>query len=273
MKELKNWFSKRGYPSKVISEQVNRALRSEENVKERDGQHVKENGVPLVLTYNPNFNNLSFLTKRVFTPAPFVSFRSARNLKSFLVRSKVHSLERKVSSTKCNGKRCRVCLNVNETDTFESFQTKQKYKINHHLNCNDKCLIYLLSCKVCGLQYVGLTTDKFRFRWNNYKENERKALRGEEHMQWELSEHFAADNHGCFLTDCSITLIDKTDGSDPARKEEYWRKVLKTVAPYGLNTLSWWLLLHGFYICVLGWGLVYVKCILFKSYLCIMLSI
>ena len=57
-------------------------------------------------------------------------------------------------------------------------------------------------------------------------------------MQPELFEHFAADNHNCFLTDCSITLIDKTDGSDPTRREEYWRKVLKTIAPYELNTLN-----------------------------------
>ena len=61
VKERKNWFSKRGYPVKVISEQVNRALRSEENVKEKDGQHMKENGIPLMFTYNPNFKNLSFL--------------------------------------------------------------------------------------------------------------------------------------------------------------------------------------------------------------------
>ena len=193
-------------------------------------------------------------------PAPFVSFWNARNLKSFLVRSKVYPLQRKVGSVKCNGKRCcQVCLNINKTDTFESFQTKQKYKINHYLNCNDKCLIYLLSCKVCGLQYVGFTTDKFHLHWNNYKENDRKALRGEEHMQPELFEHFAADSHNCFLTDCSITLIDKTDGSDPTRREEYWRKVLKTVAPYGLNTLDWWLHLHAFYIFFLGRSLVYVK--------------
>ena len=59
---------------------------------------MKVNGVSLVLTYNPNYNNLSFLigkkldflyadpeTKRVFTRAPFVSFRSARNLKRLLV--------------------------------------------------------------------------------------------------------------------------------------------------------------------------------------------
>ena len=57
-------------------------------------------------------------------------------------------------------------------------------------------------------------------------------------MQPELVEHFVADKYNCFLTDCSITLIHKTDGSDPMSREEYWRKVLKTVAPYGLNTLN-----------------------------------
>ena len=138
----------------------------------------------------------------------------------------VYALERKVGSAKRNGKRCLVCLNINKTETFESFQTKQKYKI------------YLLYCKVCGLQYVSSTTDKSFFRWNNYKENDRKALRCEEQMQLEHFEHFPADNHNCFLTDCSITLIGKTDGSDPTRRKEYWRKILKTVARYGLNTLS-----------------------------------
>ena len=86
--------------------------------------------------------------------------------------------------------------------------------------------------------HLNLDVVSLRFRWNNYIENNRKALRGEQHMQPELFKHFAADNHSCFWTDCSITLIDKTDGSDPTRREEYWRKVLKTVAPYGLNTLS-----------------------------------
>ena len=66
----------------------------------------------------------------------------------------MYPLERKAGSAKCNGKHCQVCLNINETDTFESFQTKQEYKINHRLNCNGKCLIYLLSCKVSGLQYI-----------------------------------------------------------------------------------------------------------------------
>ena len=120
-----------------------------------------------------------------------------------------------------------MCLNVSETDVFQSFQTKEQNKINHQLKCNDKCLIFLLSCNVCGLQYVGSTTNKFRLSWSN-----QKIKRGEENMQPHVFEHFSSNDHN------GITLIDKTDGSDPTRREEYWRRVLKTVTPYGLNTID-----------------------------------
>ena len=57
-------------------------------------------------------------------------------------------------------------------------------------------------------------------------------------MQPKLFEHFHSEEHNGFLQDCSITLTDKTDGSNPTRREEYWRVVLKTVAPYGLNRIQ-----------------------------------
>ena len=57
-------------------------------------------------------------------------------------------------------------------------------------------------------------------------------------MYPERFEHFAVDNHNFFLNNCCITLIDKKDSSDPTRRQDYCRKVLKTVAPYGLNTLN-----------------------------------
>ena len=151
---LKTWFGKRGYRYYLIKEQVEKALRptpSEEN------NSKKVNGVSLVVTYNPAFKNLFQMIRRnlqllyadeqvrkVFSPAPFVSFISTRNLKIYLVKSEIYSLERKVGSEKCKSKRCLVCSNVSEMDVFQSFQTKKQYKINHQLNCNDKCLIYLL---------------------------------------------------------------------------------------------------------------------------------
>ena len=71
-----------------------------------------------------------------------------------------------------------MCLILNERDSFESCQTKQKYKINHHLNCNRKLLIHISSSKVCGMHYVDSNTGKFCFHWNNYKQSDRKTFRG-----------------------------------------------------------------------------------------------
>ena len=41
---------------------------------------------------------------------------------------------------------------------FDSFTTKKSYKINHKLDCNDKCLIYLFICRTC-VSNIGVTLD------------------------------------------------------------------------------------------------------------------
>ena len=60
--------------------------------------------------------------------------------------------------------------------TFSSTVTGETFQINHEFNCDDKCLIYLLKCKVCNKQYVGETVDAFHQRWKNYKDNDRKRV-------------------------------------------------------------------------------------------------
>ena len=79
------------------------------------------------------------------------------------------------------------------------------------------------------------TTDDFRCRWNNYKSNSRKFDRKESCRQEHLYRHFSSSGHMGFLNDVSVNLIDKTDGSDTKKREDYWIKTLKTMAPYGLN--------------------------------------
>ena len=54
-------------------------------------------------------------------------------------------------------------------------------------------------------------------------------------MQEHLYAHFQSSGHTGFLNDVSITLIDKTDGSNPKARENYWIRTLKTLAPSGLN--------------------------------------
>ena len=115
-----------------------------------------------------------------------------------------------------------MCNNIEETEIFSSTVTGETYKINHHLCCNGKCLIYLLTCNVCGKQYSGKKVDKLRSRWNNYKDSDRAFLRGEAINQKSLHEHFLKDDHHGFEKDINIYLIDKTQSSDPLKESNIW---------------------------------------------------
>ena len=164
-----------------------------------------------------------------------ISFRSARKLSSYLVRTKRYPLEWTVGSIQYKGKRCQTCHNVKEAENFTSITTGKTFKINHKLNCNGKSLVYLLTSSVCLKQYVGQTVEKFRCRWNNYKDNGRKYQEYGTCMQQYLFEHFSEEGHHGFLEDVSIELTDKTDPSNPLQRENYWRSFLKTMAPWGLS--------------------------------------
>ena len=155
---------------------LGRSKTSERSVSSNGGT-----GVPLVVNYDPILchlrdiirKNLCFLYQdeevtKVINPAPFVSFRGVRTLRSHLVRAKVYPVgERLAGSRKCNKNRYQVCKNAIETETFQSFVDKKVHKINHRFTCSDKCLVYFLLCKVCGMQYNSQTNNEFRYRWNN----------------------------------------------------------------------------------------------------------
>ena len=95
--------------------------------------------------------------KNLFLPRSMVSFRSACKLSSYFARAKLYPLHRKVGSEKCAKYCCKVCDYVTGTDTFTSTVTGESFKINHQLNCDDICTIYLLTCKQCQKQYTGET--------------------------------------------------------------------------------------------------------------------
>ena len=119
------------------------------------------------------------------------------------MRAKLYPLDRVVGSTKCGKKRCEVCVNVSETNSFTSNVTGETHKTNHKLNCDDNCLIYLLSYKCYEKQYVGETTDSFRYKWNNFKYNDEKNSRKETCMQEYLLKPFNMEHNG-FLNNISV---------------------------------------------------------------------
>ena len=60
-------------------------------------------------------------------------------------------------------------------------------------------------------------------------------MRHEACLQEHLFEHFDSEENSGLLNEVPVTLIDKTDGKNPFKREHYWRHTLKTLASLGLN--------------------------------------
>ena len=153
---MKPMFLKCSYPEDLINTEMKK-VKFKPRKKSENG---KSKGVPFVVTYHSSLNCLykiirddTYLfyineeVKNLFLPGPMVSFRGARKLSSYLVRAKLYPLHRRVGSKKCAKNRCEVCDYVTDTDTFTSTVTGESFKINHQLNCDDRCIIYLLTWK------------------------------------------------------------------------------------------------------------------------------
>ena len=88
------------------------------------------------------------------------------------------------------------------------------------------------------MQYNGQTNDEFRYRRNNYRDNNGKSLKGEDHKQRDFFAHFQIADHSGFINDADIRFIDKTHPSDPPIREDFSIDTLKTRYPQDLNNIN-----------------------------------
>ena len=181
---LRSWILKRGYPEKIIYAEMSKVKFNVDNKRSNNRQKKEISFTQKFKVLQNIINTHLYLlcmnneVKRVCTPKPMVSFRVSRKISSYIVRAKLYPIEGIPGSFRCGLEGCEVCKYITETNTFSSSITGETYKTNHRLDCNDKCLVYLLTCNKCKKQYTGQTTDNFRGRWNNYK-SENKSFKEE----------------------------------------------------------------------------------------------
>ena len=103
---------------------------------------------------------------------------------------------------------------VVELDMFSG--TKKSFSINYELNCNSGIVVYLLSCKVCGIQYVGSTINKFQTRFNNHKSSfkahSKISTTGKESDDIIYRHFLSRRHHG--PKDVKIQIINKVHSKD-----------------------------------------------------------
>ena len=77
--------------------------------------------------------------------------------------------------------------------------------------------------------YVVETTDSFRYIWNNYKDNDRNHSHNEYCIQEQFLNILIA-----WYTMASVKVTDKTDGKNPKKREDYWRRTWKSTHYFDL---------------------------------------
>ena len=152
---------------------------------------------------------------------------------------------------KCNGVRCKIkCNENNMLVPLNSFRSRYSQRglplhTDEHLDCKSKNVIYLVSCKLCSIQYVGETQREFGVRmrehWDKIRKGDRsqlvyahfqsddrhRATKIEDMLRFQIVEKIKTDD----MLHQDQSLIRKRR----LERELYWIAKLRTAYPLGLN--------------------------------------
>ena len=254
-KELTHFLVARGYHHKFVCDQIQKVRGMDREILLTRNTQPPCDRIPFTVTYHPRLPNIGGFLKELHPllqlsdrcnqavpHVPMMAFRRPKNLQDYLVRAKLRPVSNSDRVTKgtmhCKSNRCDVCNYVTPSSSFTSHTTKRSYNINYQLDCNSNNVVYLITCKACGLQYVGSTSTKFRLRFNNHKSrlraHSRKCNTDKESDDFVYKHFHGPGHHG--LRDVSVQIIDKVHNNEKLFiKEGEWAYRLQTLKPEGLN--------------------------------------
>ena len=121
--------------------------------------------------------------KTVVPDLPLISFSQPHNFCRSLCRAKRHQTasvndEPPRPSQSCGKSHCKLCLSLICSNYIRSSANNKTFKCNNDNNsCDSKWIIYVISCPICNLQYVG-QSNNFRARMNGHKSDFRLHAAG-----------------------------------------------------------------------------------------------
>ena len=128
--------------------------------------------------------------------------------------------------------RCKTFPILRVTGEFSSHTTGQSYKVKFRASCKSSNLVYLVTCRRCGLQYVGETSQPLHVRISGNRSDIT-------HWRTDLSpvaEHFNSSAQS--VSDMTVMVVELSTGHDPClrnAKEDSWIRTLETLLPSRMN--------------------------------------
>ena len=178
--QLKHHLLNRGYPAKIIDEQIQKAVSVPRSEALQYQEKKSGNRIPFVVTYHPTHSTIastihkylpilhtSSRCKEAIPEPPMVAFRRATNIKDLVVRSSLKAPSAEATNmgfSPC--KQCTACKHQHgehriqhtvSINSITSTTTGENFTIRHSLNCLTNDITYVITCKRCSQQYVGET--------------------------------------------------------------------------------------------------------------------
>ena len=256
--QLKFQLSKRGYPAHLVNEamiRVNLFTQTEAlltSARSKD-QKPDEKKLFCITEYNPYAPNLKTLinklwsmndrsssTRALISYSIVFGYRKPRCLSDWLCRSDVRTkLACKAVYPRCTRPhKCLTCPYLEKSGEIISNSTRRKYRTLKKITCRSSNLIYCISCKECGKQYVGQTKHEIKVRLTNHRSSIRNKY------ETPVARHFVS--HGNIKNPPMkvhiLQLVSNSVGIDTKNLRDMWEDIwmsrLNTIIPNGMNILD-----------------------------------
>ena len=100
-----------------------------------------------------------------------------------------------------------------------------------HVTCTTTNLIYLISCRVCGVQYIGETRTTLKRRFYGHRSTVKTKK-----LDTPVGHHFNLPNHSIsYKTLQGIEALGNHRETVHLSREKFWIRRLQTIQPHGLN--------------------------------------
>ena len=185
---------KRGYNKRKTNKQIERAFTNFANPPTGRQSHTTRPvyfnvqfhpGLPdikgILQRYMPLMHQ--FVTMKTVVPdLPLITFSQPHNLCRSLCRAKLRQTasvnDEPPRPSQCGKSRCKLCLSLICSNYISSTANNKTFKCqNENTSCDSKWIIYVISCPICNLQYVG-QSNNLRARMNGHKSDFRLNAAG-----------------------------------------------------------------------------------------------
>ena len=263
---MKQHYIKRGYPPDLVEcsrikalNQNRKTLLNPPNVNSSQNK-TTTNIVPLVLTHHPtNFQirkiimdqwgilKYSEICQKALPDKPLFATRRAKNLKDSLIHSRMNPHLNPGKSgridlnnwVECRRKECELCARLMcQPMSAKSTSTGKTHNIPDDSQCTMTNVIYLLTCSVCKLQYIGETKNSFRRRFGDHN----GYIRRKEKQPTAIHMNRHNDPTGHYIPQILEVIHRNPDLPETTafrkKREVFWIYRFKTLIPKGLNKLG-----------------------------------